>query len=118
VPIARADRLLAVLAIAIAAAAQAGAAELGTLFNTPQERARLDSLRRGEAPERGAISGPGAHEITGYVHRSDGRNTVWVDGVPLTVASPAPAPIFDPKSVRGYADHDNAGLRIERRPAK
>jgi hypothetical protein len=116
VRIARVERLLACLWIALAA--HAGAAELGTLFNTPQERARLDSLRRGDEPGHTALSGAATHEITGFVRRSDGRNTVWVDGVAVTVASPAASPIFDPKSVRGYANRDNSALKIERRPAR
>lgn len=114
--IARVDALAACLALALAA--HAGAAELGTLFNTPQERARLDRLRRGEAPDQAALSSAATHEITGFVRRSDGRNTVWVDGVAVTVANPAASPIFDPKSVRGYGDRDNSAVKIERRPAK
>ena len=114
--LARVDRLFACLLLALAA--HAGAAELGTLFTTPQERARLDRMRRGEEPGRDAIAGAASREITGYVRRSDGRNTVWVDGVAVTVANPAAIPLFDPRAVRGYADRDNSALRVERKPAK
>lgn len=81
-----------VAALLAAAALDAlGADDIGTLFNTPEERARLDKLRRGEPT---AIASPGAamgrHRpaLTGYVQRSDGRNTVWIDGRPVVVAEP------------------------------
>jgi hypothetical protein len=114
-PIARVERALACLLLV--AAAGAGAAELGTLFNTPEERERLDRLRRGETVDR-ALAPARAREITGYVKRSDGRNTVWVDGVAVTVADPKSGAILDPRSVRAYADRDDAALKIERKPAR
>jgi len=43
----RADRLLAALLV-FASTGVAAAVDLGTLFTTPDERARLDRLRRGE----------------------------------------------------------------------
>lgn len=112
---ARVERALACLLLA--AAAGAGAAELGTLFNTAEERNRLDRLRRGETADR-ALAPGAAREITGYVKRSDGRGTVWVDGVPVTVASPKSAAILDPRSVRAYADRDDAALKVERKPPR
>lgn len=112
---ARIERALACLLLA--AAAGAGAAELGTLFNTPEERDRLDRLRRGETADR-ALAPGGAREITGYVKRSDGRDTVWVDGVAVTLVNPKSAAVLDPRSVRAYADRDSSALKIERKPAK
>ena len=56
--------------------------------------------------------------ITGFVKRSDGRNTVWIDGTPVPVANPKAAAILDPRSVRAYADRDDAALKIERKPAR
>ncbi|HUP29837.1 MAG TPA: hypothetical protein VM122_06665 [Usitatibacter sp.] len=107
-------RVLAVLLLLVAGCA--GAAELGTLFNTAEERARLDRLRRGESPAAAATgTGSRVREVTGFVQRSDGRGTVWIDGVPVPVASPRAGPLFDPKSVRGYSDRHDAELRIERK---
>ena len=116
----RAEALFAALLAASAAAAQAPAPppvpadaapaaaapteppredDLGTLFHSPQERARLDKMRRGEPPEPAAGKrAPAA--VTGFVQRSDGRNTVWIDGRPVPVASPRAAPLFDPRVVR------------------
>ncbi len=54
----------------------------GTLFFGQQEREQMDSARR-----RGGGSAPGTWERTapsvlnGFVKRSDGGSTVWVDGV-------------------------------------
>jgi hypothetical protein len=82
-----------------APAPAAEALDLGTLFHSAEERARLDKLRRGEPPEPAAARrAPPA--VTGFVQRSDGRNTVWVDGRPVPVASPRAAPLFDPRVVR------------------
>ena len=96
---ARPDRL--VLAAACLAAAIAGAADLGTLFTTPEERARLDRLRRGESPVSDAVvtsSRATAPMVTGYVKRSDGRNTVWIDGEPVSVGKGHSA-LLDPRAV-------------------
>jgi hypothetical protein len=56
----------------------------GTLFNTREQRERLDRARqRGGLPENEvvAIVEPERSVINGFVKRSDGRNTVWVDDV-------------------------------------
>ncbi|MEO7744001.1 MAG: hypothetical protein ABIR98_13775 [Usitatibacter sp.] len=91
---------LALVAALLAASAGAFAAEdLGRLFHTPEERARLDKLRRGEPSETvGAVAAK--PEVTGYVRRSDGRNTVWINGVPITVVGPRGDILLDPRAVR------------------
>ncbi len=56
----------------------------GTLFNTHEQRERLDRARqRGGVPEDEvvAVAEPERSVINGFVKRSDGRNTVWVDDV-------------------------------------
>jgi hypothetical protein len=69
-------------------------AMLGRLFTTAEERARLDQLRRGEGrPDARATAkttSPTAVKpriVTGVVSRSDGRNTVWVNGEPRPAAA-------------------------------
>jgi len=110
------ERLLLALAIACATL-PAGAADIGTLFYSADERARLDRQRRGESPGSDRAQPlPGAREVTGFVKRSDGRATVWIDGLPVQVATPRARELLDPKSVRGYG-RDDAALHIERRPA-
>jgi hypothetical protein len=111
---ARRSAFLVLLALAAPAAA---ALELGTLFTTPEERARLDRLRRGEpdagAPESARAPNP---TLTGYVKRSDGRNTVWIDGAPVPVSRPGSGALLDPRAV-GAQSPDEA-IRIERKPAR
>jgi hypothetical protein len=110
------ERLFAALLLLLSA--HAAAAELGTLFHTPDERARLDRLRRGETPATAASTASANPEVTGYVQRSDGRSTVWIDGVAVPVATPRAQPLFDPKSVRAYADRKDQDLKIERKQAR
>ena len=91
---------LAIALAALLAAAPANAVELGKLFHTPEEREALDKRRRGEpeaAPSAGSAAKP---RVTGFVRRSDGRNTVWIDGRPVPTASPRAAPLLDPRVVR------------------
>lgn len=110
-PIDRASRALLAASLALLAPAVA-AANLGTLFNTPDERARLDKLRRGE-PQ--VVAHAGAGSVTGFVKRSDGRSTVWIDGEPIAVTTRAAERLLDPKAVRGNAPPPNEALKIERK---
>ena len=115
-------RLLAALAIAFAAGelrrppgAPRPRPSLGTLFTTAQERERLDRLRRGE-PEARAVpdaAGRAQPTITGFVRRSDGRNTVWIDGTPVPVSRPGAGALLEPRIVGTPSDDDT--LRIERK---
>jgi hypothetical protein len=107
------ERLIAVALCSCACAA--GAAPLETLFHTPQERERLDRLRRGEP-----VAAPAAEpvvrrrELTGYVKRSDGRGTAFIDGVPVPV-DPRSAQLLEPGAVRGHSGRPSEDLRIERK---
>lgn len=117
---ARPRRALAALVLALAGtAAAAPAAELGTLFHTPEERARLDRLRRGE-PDAPHVEtrAAGAPSLTGFVKRSDGRHTVWIDGAPVPIASSQAGPLFEPNAVRAYSPRSDETLKIERKPPR
>lgn len=116
-PSARARRALCAFALALAAPA-AQCVELGTLFNTPEERARLDRLRRGEPDATGRPVLNGTPTLTGFVKRSDGRHTLWIDGSPVTIASPEAARLLQPEAVRDYSQPPDESLRIERKPAR
>jgi hypothetical protein len=116
-PAARVSRLAALLA---GMAACAGlAAPMGTLFHTPQERERLDRLRRGEvvAPATAASEPIRQREITGYVKRSDGRGTAFIDGMPVPV-DPKGAPLLEPDKVPAYAGRTSENLKIERKATR
>ena len=59
------------------------AQELGRLFFTPTQREVLDARRRARVPDKPAatplVISP-TTRLDGYVRRSDGRSTVWVNG--------------------------------------
>ncbi len=83
------------------AAACAHAADLGTLFNTPEERDRLDRMRRGEpeVPPQATHEHSRTPTLTGFVKRSDGRNTIWIDGVPVAVSRGGNDALLEPSAV-------------------
>lgn len=116
--IAQASRAGAAALLALFACA-AGAAELGRLFFSAEERARLDKLRRGDpAVEATAGETPGAPPaLTGFVQRSDGRNTVWINGRPVGVVTPRTSPALDPKTVRAYSENGDS-VKVERKPGR
>lgn len=72
-----------VLLMGLALAGAAAAQELGRLFFTPEQRDALDARRRSRVPEKPApaplVIAP-TTRLDGYVRRSDGRSTVWVNG--------------------------------------
>lgn len=90
-------RLAAAIAAgcAVAAAAPAAGADLGRLFFTPQQRAELDKRRLANVPEKEEATPVREVLVTvnGYVGRSSGKTTTWVNGVPQydTVRSADPS---------------------------
>jgi hypothetical protein len=88
------------LAATVALPPAVQAQSLGRLFLTPAQRAALDLRRASRTPDKPAaviVESPTAR-INGQVVRSDGRSTVWVNGVPVREGSQseglrvAPAP--------------------------
>ena len=76
-----------VAGILLAAGASAAAAqELGRLFFTPQQRTELDARRKARVPDKPAVvttvESPRTR-LDGYVKRSDGESTVWLNGAPV-----------------------------------
>ncbi len=75
-------------ALALAAAAQftvpvppAHAQEFGRLFHTPEQREALDARRSARLPEKPIAPAPArSTRVDGYVLRSGGRSTVWLNG--------------------------------------
>jgi hypothetical protein len=67
----------------VAQAAPAG--ELGRLFHTPEQRKALNAARASPSPPPKPASvqvarKPDPAPLEGYVVRSDGLSTVWIDG--------------------------------------
>ena len=109
-------RIFALAAALAALASNASGEELRTLFHSAEERARLDRLRRGEPAEAAAVAPAPqrAPAVTGYVTRSDGRNTVWLDGQPHSMPGTASAPYTDPGKVRDPHRPDAPPIEIKR----
>jgi hypothetical protein len=66
------------------------AQELGRLFFTPEQRASLDARRKARVPDKPnapTVVSP-TTRLDGYVQRSGGPNTVWVNGESLLETSP------------------------------
>jgi hypothetical protein len=113
----RASRVFLLAATIASLGLGARAAEdLGTLFFTPQERAALDRMRRGE-PETPSVARMARHSVTGFVRRSDGRDTVWIDGAPIPFAGAPPEAILPPDAKRAPPAAGSA-VRIERKPPR
>lgn len=88
-PRAHAGALSFALACALGGNALHAHAELGRLFLTPQQRAELDRRRATGAVEtQPIVVQESAVTLNGYVARSDGRATTWVNGVPRYNARP------------------------------
>jgi hypothetical protein len=85
--------LCLVLLMLVASPAWAADAALGRLFFTPVERNALEEARRKNVrAEVQAIEKPARPPVrnvtvTGLVRRSDGENTVWVNGKPVDGAT-------------------------------
>jgi hypothetical protein len=69
----------------------AQAQEVGRLFFTPEQRAALDARRKARVPDKPATTPIVASPTTrldGYVRRSRGPSTVWVNGSTVEEAAP------------------------------
>ena len=89
-------KLAALLATLMLFAPGAQAQELGRLFFTPQQRADLDARRKARVPDKpaaAAVASP-VTRLDGYVKRSGGPSTVWINGESVTEGG-ADAPRID-----------------------
>ena len=71
----------AALLFAIGAGSAVAADDLGRLFFTPQQRQDLDRRRQANIQES-AVTVNSFVTVNGQVSRSNGKNTVWINGVP------------------------------------
>ena len=94
---ARVPALLAGVFLACAALPAAAQEQLGRLFFTPEQRSALDARRKARVPDKptaNVVVSP-TMRLDGYVKRSSGRSTVWVNREALDEASPE-APRINP----------------------
>jgi len=74
-----------VLLALLLAATPAMAQEVGRLFFTPEQRAALDARRKARVPDKPSatvVASP-TTRVDGFVQRSRGPSTVWVNGEAL-----------------------------------
>ena len=87
--------------------------ELGRLFFTPEQRAALDARRKARVPDKPAavvVASP-TTRLDGYVKRSGGTSTVWINGEPLPEGA-GDAPRIGPRvSISVEEGGRRAGLR-------
>ena len=85
------------------------AADLGRLFFTPQQRQDLDRRRQANVLESAATVNSSL-TVNGQVSRSQGKSTVWINGVPQeSTKRPAdPARVTLPSGER-----ENASINIK-----
>lgn len=95
------------------------AQELGRLFFTPEQRANLDLRRKARMPDRPAT--PVAAPITrvdGYVKRSSGPSTIWINGEALGEGA-SEAPRIDASRERGTVSVSvEGGGRVRLKPGE
>jgi len=88
-------RAALLLVLAALTASDAGAQEFGRLFFTQEQRAALDARRKARVPDKPAavavVASP-TTRVNGYVERSRGPSTVFVNGQPLSESGQADSP--------------------------
>jgi len=73
--------LLLAVALTLLAAGNAHAQHLQRLFFTPEQRDALDARRRARLPDKpSAVPVSPTTRVDGYVKRSSGKSTLWLDG--------------------------------------
>jgi hypothetical protein len=112
-------RRLALLLLFFLGTAQAE--DLGRLFFTPEQRAALDARRKARVPDRPAMTSvvSPTTRLDGYVKRSGGRSTVFVNGEALLEGT-ADAPVVDPERRGGRVPvtGGEGRPRVELRPGE
>ena len=93
------------------------AQELGRLFFTPDQRSAMDARRKARVPDRptSAVVVSPTVRLDGYVKRSGGRSTVWVNGEPADDFTRPPAGGSDSRVSVGVGD---AGGRANLKPGE
>lgn len=114
--------LLAASVLVALAAAPARAQEFGRLFFTPEQRAALDARRKARVPDKPAavtVASP-TTRLDGFVKRSGGPSTVFVDGEAIPESAQADSPRLPrrPGDDKVSIPVGDAGMRIELKPGE
>jgi len=82
-------RVLVAACLLCGACSAAHAQALGRLFFTPEQRDALDARRKARVPDKPAAAAVSpTTRLDGFVKRSGGPSTVWVNGEGLLETSP------------------------------
>lgn len=101
---------LALASLLCFAGSALAAGELRTLFHSVEDRDQLERDRRGERAATLSAKDRAAPAVTGFVRRSDGHDTVWLDGRALT--GPEATRLSDPAKLRDASRHELAGIEV------
>jgi len=112
---------LVILALALAPA-PVRAQELGRLFFTPEQRAALDARRKARMPDKpaaAAVATP-VTRLDGYVKRSAGPPTVWINGESVPDNAPEAPRIDSSRGPSGSVSISvgEAGGRVRLQPGE
>ena len=103
-------------------AIEAQAQELGRLFLTPEQRASLDARRKARVPDKpaAAVVASPVTRVDGYVKRSAGPPTVWVNGESLPEQAPEAPRIDAPRDGEGRVSISvgEGGNRVQLKPGE
>ena len=84
-------------AVAVAVIGPVWSQDVGRLFFTPEQRDALDARRKGRVPDKPAAAAVSpTTRLDGYVKRSSGRSTVFINGQSVLEGTPD-APVVDPE---------------------
>jgi hypothetical protein len=109
---------LFVLGILVAPSLHAQQPPLGRLFFTAEQRATLDARRRAGVPDQGApVAASPTTRLDGYVRRSGGKSTVWVNGLPIPESAPD-APRIGPGEARVAVPVGESRARVGLKPGE
>lgn len=103
-------------ALALLAAGNAQAQQLERLFFTPEQRDALDARRRARLPDKpSAVPASPTTRVDGYVKRSGGKSTLWLDGYAVRDGSQP-----EGLTVRGGTDPSRVSITVgeARRPVE
>jgi hypothetical protein len=97
----------------------APAQDIGRLFFTAEQRAALDARRKARVPDKASAPAEASPttRLDGYVARSSGRSTVWLNGESLHEDSPE-APRIRSKEGRVNVTVGEGGTRFGLKPGE
>ncbi len=112
--------LLALAVLLVLPAAPCAAQELGRLFFTPEQRDALDARRKARVPDKPAAAEVAAPtlRLDGYVKRSGGRSTVWVNGESISEGTSAGSPRIDSGDSRVSVTVGDSPARVQLKPGE